>query len=94
MTVCTACQVQRGNTQQLPLFRELTRAPSLLVHAQGLVNKLTDYGVPEGNILGIRYGFKCVLCLRLRFLKEGLHSISSAGGCCLDRSLLGVQNLF
>lgn len=25
---------------------------------QGLVNKLTDYGVPEGNILGIRYGFK------------------------------------
>lgn len=26
--------------------------------AQGLVNKLTDYGVPEGNILGIRYGFK------------------------------------
>lgn len=25
---------------------------------QGLVNKLTDYGVPNGNILGIRYGFK------------------------------------
>lgn len=25
---------------------------------QGLVNKLTDYGVPEGNILGIRYGFR------------------------------------
>lgn len=26
--------------------------------SQGLVNKLTDYGVPEGNILGIRYGFR------------------------------------
>lgn len=26
--------------------------------AQGLVNKLTDYGVPDGNILGIRYGFR------------------------------------
>lgn len=22
------------------------------------MNKLTDYGVPEGNILGIRYGFR------------------------------------
>jgi len=24
----------------------------------GLVNKLSDYGVPEGKILGIRYGFR------------------------------------
>lgn len=22
------------------------------------MNKLTDYGVPEGNVLGIRYGFR------------------------------------
>lgn len=22
------------------------------------MNKLTDYGVPDGNILGIRYGFR------------------------------------
>jgi 6-phosphofructokinase len=27
-------------------------------YVQGLVNKLTDYGVPEGNVLGIRYGFR------------------------------------
>lgn len=32
--------------------------PGLNDVVAGLVNKLTDYGVPEGNILGIRYGFK------------------------------------
>lgn len=25
---------------------------------QGLVYKLTDYGVPEGKILGLKYGFR------------------------------------
>ena len=34
--------------------------PGLNDVVAGLVNKLTDYGVPEGNILGIRYGFKWV----------------------------------
>jgi hypothetical protein len=33
--------------------------PGLNDVVAGLVNKLTDYGVPEGNILGIRYGFRC-----------------------------------
>jgi 6-phosphofructokinase 1 len=32
--------------------------PGLNDVVAGLVNKLTDYGVPEGNVLGIRYGFK------------------------------------
>eukprot|EP00877_Chromochloris_zofingiensis_P003270 jgi/Chrzof1/12944/Cz07g13120.t1_PFK2[v5.2] len=32
--------------------------PGLNDVVAGLVNKLTDYGVPNGNILGIRYGFK------------------------------------
>eukprot|EP00879_Flechtneria_rotunda_P013593 GHRR01014199.1.p1 GENE.GHRR01014199.1~~GHRR01014199.1.p1 ORF type:complete len:431 (+),score=144.29 GHRR01014199.1:565-1857(+) len=32
--------------------------PGLNDVVAGLVNKLTDYGVPEGNILGIRYGFR------------------------------------
>jgi 6-phosphofructokinase 1 len=30
--------------------------PGLNDVVQGLVLKLSDYGVPEGNILGIRYG--------------------------------------
>jgi hypothetical protein len=38
---------------------------------QGLVNKLTDYGVPEGNILGIRYGFR---------------GFYDKVGCCADKS--------
>ena len=40
--------------------------PGLNDVVQGLVRKLEDYGVPEGNVLGIRYGsrnpqigFKC-----------------------------------
>ncbi|EFJ49706.1 phosphofructokinase family protein [Volvox carteri f. nagariensis] len=32
--------------------------PGLNDVVQGLVNKLTDYGVPEGKILGIKYGFR------------------------------------
>jgi len=32
--------------------------PGLNDVVAGLVNKLTDYGIPEGNILGIRYGFR------------------------------------
>lgn len=32
--------------------------PGLNDVVAGLVNKLTDYGVPEGNVLGIRYGFR------------------------------------
>eukprot|EP00884_Botryococcus_braunii_P013565 jgi/Botrbrau1/22209/Bobra.168_1s0040.1 len=32
--------------------------PGLNDVVQGIVNKLTQYGVPEGNIMGIRYGFK------------------------------------
>ncbi|CAL5226255.1 g9100 [Coccomyxa viridis] len=32
--------------------------PGLNDVIQGLVLKLADYGVPEGNILGIRYGFR------------------------------------
>lgn len=32
--------------------------PGLNDVVAGLVNKLTDYGVPEGKILGIKYGFR------------------------------------
>eukprot|EP01023_Acetabularia_acetabulum_P008938 TRINITY_DN1393_c0_g2_i1.p1 TRINITY_DN1393_c0_g2~~TRINITY_DN1393_c0_g2_i1.p1 ORF type:complete len:553 (-),score=93.04 TRINITY_DN1393_c0_g2_i1:301-1959(-) len=32
--------------------------PGLNDVVQGIVNKLTDYGVPNGNIWGIRYGFQ------------------------------------
>ncbi|KAL3140014.1 hypothetical protein ABBQ38_004298 [Trebouxia sp. C0009 RCD-2024] len=32
--------------------------PGLNDVVQGLVRKLEDYGVPDGNILGIRYGYK------------------------------------
>ncbi|EIE26511.1 phosphofructokinase family protein [Coccomyxa subellipsoidea C-169] len=32
--------------------------PGLNDVVQGLVRKLEDYGVPEGNIMGIRYGYK------------------------------------
>lgn len=34
----------------------MSNAPRTL--PQGLVNKLTDYGVQEGNILGIKYGVR------------------------------------
>eukprot|EP00955_Chlamydomonas_euryale_P038993 351270-Chlamydomonas_euryale.AAC.13 len=33
--------------------------PGLNDVVAGIVNKLTTYGVQEGNILGIRYGFRC-----------------------------------
>lgn len=32
--------------------------PGLNDVVQGIVNKCEDYGVPEGNILGVQYGFK------------------------------------
>lgn len=32
--------------------------PGLNDVVAGLVNKLSSYGVPEGKILGIKYGFK------------------------------------
>jgi 6-phosphofructokinase 1 len=32
--------------------------PGLNDVVQGLVNKLSDYGVPEGHILGIKYGYR------------------------------------
>lgn len=32
--------------------------PGLNDVVAGLVNKLSSYGVPEGRILGIKYGFK------------------------------------
>ncbi|KAF5837384.1 hypothetical protein DUNSADRAFT_4488, partial [Dunaliella salina] len=33
--------------------------PGLNDVTAGIVNKLADYGVPEGRILGIKYGFRC-----------------------------------
>jgi 6-phosphofructokinase 1 len=41
--------------------------PGLNDVVQGLVNKAQDYGVPEGNILGIRYGFKASRSARRPF---------------------------
>jgi hypothetical protein len=34
--------------------------PGLNDVTAGIVNKLSDYGVPEGRILGIKYGFRWV----------------------------------
>ena len=34
--------------------------PGLNDVTAGIVNKLSDYGVPEGKILGIKYGFRWV----------------------------------
>jgi 6-phosphofructokinase 1 len=34
--------------------------PGLNDVVAGIVNKLDSYGVPEGKILGIKYGFKWV----------------------------------
>ena len=69
--------------------------PGLNDVVQGLVRKLEDYGVPEGNVLGIRYGswipqigFKCqvVGCLLTQHgavqirLQGLLRSQAQAGG--------------
>ena len=61
------CFASMGEWGRGPFVR---KAPHLMADAahcavsppfnplQGVVNKLTDYGVPEGNVLGIRYGFR------------------------------------
>lgn len=36
----------------------MAMASSVSPSRQGLVNKLKDYGVPEGKVLGIKYGFR------------------------------------
>lgn len=43
--------------------------PGLNDVVAGIVNKLTDYGVPEGRILGIKYGFRWAF-------------LSCVGQCC------------
>ena len=40
--------------------------PGLNDVVQGLVKKLTDYGVPNGNVLGIRCVRGMVVCARAR----------------------------
>lgn len=48
--------------------------PGLNDVVQGLVRKLEDYGVPDGNILGIRSDWKALPCPAL--LHASRHAIS------------------
>lgn len=62
--------------------------------AQGLVNKLTDYGLPEGNILGIRYGFKGFYDKEHKpmvLTKQSVDGIQLQGGTILGTSRGGAN---
>ena len=60
-----------------------------VVVLQGLVNKLTDYGIPEGNILGIRYGFRGFYDRHIKpmvLTKQNVDGIQLQGGTILGTS--------
>ncbi|KAI8464851.1 MAG: phosphofructokinase family protein [Monoraphidium minutum] len=68
--------------------------PGLNDVVAGLVNKLTDYGVPEGNILGIRYGFKGFYDKThkpLVLTKQSVDGIQLQGGTILGTSRGGAN---
>ena len=68
--------------------------PGLNDVVQGLVNKCTDYGVPSGNILGIRYGFKGFYdkaSKPLVLTKESVDGIHLEGGTILGTSRGGAD---
>jgi 6-phosphofructokinase 1 len=73
--------------------RPRTAAPPLL-YRQGLVNKLTDYGIPEGNILGIRYGFRGFYDKAIKpivLTKQSVDGIQLQGGTILGTSRGGAN---
>ena len=68
--------------------------PGLNDVIQGLVNKSTDYGVPEGNILGIRYGFKGFYDKSAKpivLTKHNVEGIHLEGGTILGTSRGGAD---
>ncbi|KAI8474291.1 MAG: phosphofructokinase family protein [Monoraphidium minutum] len=68
--------------------------PGLNDVVAGLVNKLTDYGVPEGNILGIRYGFRGFYDKTHKpvvLTKQSVDGIQLQGGTILGTSRGGAN---
>ena len=68
--------------------------PGLNDVVQGLVKKCTDYGVPEGNIIGIRYGFKGFYDKKARpvvLTKKSVEGIHLDGGTMLGTSRGGAD---
>eukprot|EP00892_Ulva_mutabilis_P001888 jgi/Ulvmu1/116/UM001_0120.1 len=68
--------------------------PGLNDVVQGLVQKLTDYGVPEGGILGIRYGFQGFYnpdCKPLVLTPAAVEGIQLQGGTILGTSRGGAN---
>lgn len=77
--------------------------PGLNDVVQSMVNKLSDYGVPEGNILGVQYGFRgfysksskpIVLTKRVVdgiHLQGGTLLGTSRGGADIDRIVKAID---
>ena len=68
--------------------------PGLNDVVQGLVNKCTDYGVPEGNIIGIRYGFRGFYDKTAKpvvLTKRSVEGIHLEGGTILGTSRGGAN---
>lgn len=68
--------------------------PGLNDVIQGLVNKCQDYGVPEGNVLGIRYGFKGFYDRKHKpivLTKRSVEGIHLEGGTILGTSRGGAD---
>ncbi|KAI3432447.1 hypothetical protein D9Q98_003998 [Chlorella vulgaris] len=68
--------------------------PGLNDVVQGLVSKLTDYGVPEGNIVGIRYGFRGFYDRKTKpimLTKKSVEGIHLEGGTILGTSRGGAD---
>ncbi|PSC73510.1 phosphofructokinase family [Micractinium conductrix] len=68
--------------------------PGLNDVVQGLVSKLTDYGVPEGNVMGIRYGFRGFYDRAAKpvvLTKQAVEGIHLEGGTLLGTSRGGAD---
>ena len=68
--------------------------PGLNDVVQGIVNKCTDYGVQEGNILGIRYGFRGFYDKKTKpivLTKPSVEGIHLEGGTILGTSRGGAD---
>jgi len=68
--------------------------PGLNDVVAGIVNKLTDYGVPEGKILGIKYGFRGFYDSAIKpvvLTKKTVDGIQLQGGTILGTSRGGAN---
>lgn len=68
--------------------------PGLNDVVQGLVNKLYDYGVPEGQVLGIKYGFKGFYSKTVRpvpMTRRSVEGVHLEGGTMLGTSRGGAD---